>query len=75
MSYCYMVNMKNIIKNDNEKRLENSNKENKKINSCNCRSKSEYANCREDEVIFEEKLKINNDNKIYIGLSANQIDN
>ena len=75
LSYSCMPNIETVIKNHNKK-LINNNKENKD-ESCNCRKKQtcplEGGKCRAENVIYQATIKTENESKIYIGLSANQL--
>ena len=71
-----MRNMENAIKHHNAKILEDPNKEKDK-KACNCRTKTECPlkgkDCRKENVIYEAKIKTNNQTKSFIGLSLNEI--
>ena len=77
ISYCCMQNMENAIKSHNAKILEKPNRAKDKTKACNCRKKTECPlkgkECRRENVIYEAKIKTNNQTKSYIGLSSNEI--
>ena len=72
VSYSCMPNMQSIINSHNRKLLENHNPAQDK--GCNCRQKDNCpldGKCLTESVIYEANVQTNNEEKSYIGLTAN----
>ena len=76
ISYSYKINNENIIKCLNSKIFQ-TNRDKNRLKRCNCRKKHNCQlknnECRKENVIYEAKIQFNNDNKVYIGLTENEI--
>ena len=77
ISYSCMTNIEIIIKCHNFKILQNNKEEKSNAKKCNCRKTLQCPlkndECRKENVIYEARIETNNNSKVYIGLTENEI--